>query len=209
VVVSSSPEDLHTECTSDHCDVRSDPGLNSDAYQIRLRASPPLFPTHHPLLYGSRLCPPTTFISEHHSMPPVSVFAAGNTALITGGASGIGLAVAQICRKHAMKVALVDNNADFLARAKTTLANGKDSEVETYQLDVSKVEQWKELKDKVQKKFGAVDFLMLNAGIGAKGTWGDTDYFHKVSESSTNADRHLDADVRGVTDLRYQLLWSG
>lgn len=77
-----------------------------------------------------------------------------------------------------MRVAIADNNAEYLAKAKETLSGGDD--VETYQLDVSNMEQWKELKDKVQKRFGAVDFLMLNAGIGLKGTWGDTDYFNKV-----------------------------
>jgi NADP-dependent 3-hydroxy acid dehydrogenase YdfG len=107
----------------------------------------------------------------------MSVFAANKSALITGGASGIGLAVAQLCRKHGMKVALVDNNTEYLAKAKDTL--GSD-DVETYQIDVSKNEQWRELKENVLSKFGTVDLLMLNAGIGLKGSWGDADYFQKV-----------------------------
>ncbi|KAF2136236.1 uncharacterized protein K452DRAFT_259410 [Aplosporella prunicola CBS 121167] len=114
-------------------------------------------------------------------MSPASVFAANNTALITGGASGIGLAVAQLCRKHGMKVAVADFNTDSLAKAKETLGS---SDVETYQTDVSKLEQWAELKDKVQKKFGGVDFLMLNAGVGARGGWEDSAYFEKIM--STN-----------------------
>ncbi|KAF2802543.1 NAD(P)-binding protein [Mytilinidion resinicola] len=107
----------------------------------------------------------------------MSVFKAGNTALITGGASGIGLAVAQLCFKHSMRVAIVDRNTDTLSRAKKTLSS---SDVETYEVDVSKSSEWKTLRESVLKKFGPVDFLMLNAGIGAKGTWGDEDYFAKI-----------------------------
>lgn len=111
-------------------------------------------------------------------MSPTTVFAANKTALITGGASGIGLAVAQLCRKHSMKVAIVDVNPGWLSKAKDSLGG---SDVETYQIDVSKIDQWTDLKSKVEKRFGAVDFLMLNAGIGLKGSWGDSEYFHKVS----------------------------
>ena len=111
-------------------------------------------------------------------MAPHAVFKAGNTALITGAASGIGLAVAKLCRSHGMKLALVDNNDQKLSQAKQSLSEGAETEI--YPLDVSKIEEWKELRGKVEKKFGGVDFLMLNAGIGAKSSWEDTEYFHKV-----------------------------
>jgi len=115
-------------------------------------------------------------------MSATSVFAANKTALITGGASGIGLAVAQLCRKHGMRVAVVDWNGDYLSKAKSTLLEDKGAEdVEAYQIDVSKINEWKELKSKVVQKFGGPpDFLMLNAGIGLKGSWGDEEYFQKV-----------------------------
>lgn len=79
-----------------------------------------------------------------------------------------------------MKVALVDINTDWLSKARESLGT---SDVETYTVDVSKPDQWNTLKKDVEQKFGAVDFLMLNAGIGMKGTWGDADYFTKVQTS--------------------------
>lgn len=111
-----------------------------------------------------------------------SVFKPNNTALITGGASGIGLAVAKLCRKHGMKVVLVDNNAENLSKAKETLGG---TDVETYELDVSKAEQWDQLRDAVTKQFGRIDFLMLNAGTSAKGSWGDSEYFNKVNPAGS------------------------
>ena len=111
-------------------------------------------------------------------MAPTSVFAPGNTALITGAASGIGLAVAKLCHKHGMKIALVDNNAANLKKADESFPS---EDVESYQIDVSDLDAWTDLKSQVQFRFGSVDFLMLNAGIGLKGDWEDDDYFQKVS----------------------------
>lgn len=45
---------------------------------------------------------------------PTSVFRAGATALITGSASGVGLAVAKLCASHSMNLILVDNNTSAL-----------------------------------------------------------------------------------------------
>ncbi len=109
-------------------------------------------------------------------MPTHPVFRAGATALITGGASGIGLAVAHLCKSHGMNVALVDNNAALLSAAKTALAG----DTQTYTVDVSKRDEWQALREKVRE----VDFLMLNAGIGLNGDWEDVDYFHKVRQET-------------------------
>ena len=78
-----------------------------------------------------------------------------------------------------MRLALVDYNKENISAAKSSFDSGTD--VETYEADVSKIDTWKDLKQKIEKRFGGLNFLMLNAGIGAKGTWEDTDYFYKVS----------------------------
>ncbi|KAF1999229.1 short chain dehydrogenase/reductase [Amniculicola lignicola CBS 123094] len=111
----------------------------------------------------------------------MSVFRAGSTALITGGASGIGLAVAQLCVRHGMKVAVVDKNGETLGLAKTVLDS---SDAEMFEADVSKGEEWGVLKGKVEERFGGVDLLMLNAGVAGKGSWGDAEYFEKILQTN-------------------------
>ncbi|CAM6124502.1 unnamed protein product [Calypogeia fissa] len=109
-----------------------------------------------------------------------SVFKAGNSALITGGASGIGLALAKKCHNYGMRVAIVDINKDNLEKAKTSIGE----QTSTFVVDVSKIDEWSELKKSVEKDFGRIDLLALNAGVGGKGSWTDTAYFHKIIDTN-------------------------
>ena len=115
-------------------------------------------------------------------MPTHPVFKPDHTALITGAASGIGLAVAKSCYKHGMHLALVDNNVSLLTEARTSNFHN-DQHVKQYPMDVSKIDEWKDLKIKVEMDFGRVGLVMLNAGIAAKSGWEDIEYFHKVYKS--------------------------
>ncbi|PFH57183.1 hypothetical protein XA68_15412 [Ophiocordyceps unilateralis] len=114
-------------------------------------------------------------------MTATDVFAAGSTALITGAASGIGLAIAKLCREKGMRVCLVDRDTDALQKAKGELP-GKD--VLTTVADVSKPASWAALKDDVTEAFGSVELLVLNAGMAAKGGWGDDEYFRTTLETN-------------------------
>lgn len=109
---------------------------------------------------------------------PASVFRPGATALITGGASGVGLAVAQLCASHGMSLILVDNNAEALAAAKSALP--ADAKVEFHTLDVSSAGAWTDLKTRLESAGRTLDFLHLNAGIGRNGTWTDAGYFADI-----------------------------
>ena len=98
---------------------------------------------------------------------PLEALHANNVAVITGGASGIGLAAAIRFAKAGMKVCIADIGAERLkeAEAKLSAAAGDPAKVMTAAVDVSRVEQLQELQRAVEKRFGGTDILMNNAGI--------------------------------------------
>lgn len=85
-----------------------------------------------------------------------------NVALITGGAAGIGYALAQRFADMGLHLVLVDNRADPLAQAAASLTK---TEVMTAVVDVSDRAALANLKDEVDQRFGGVDVLINNAGI--------------------------------------------
>jgi len=89
----------------------------------------------------------------------------GNVAVITGGASGIGLAVAKALSDKGLRICLADLNQDALDSAVATLG-GEALGVVT---DVSELSSIESLRDAVMERFGQVDVLMNNAGTGGGG----------------------------------------
>ena len=91
-----------------------------------------------------------------------AIFQPAKTAVITGGASGIGLALARKCAGHGMRVLVADWDAATLAAAAESIAAaaadagaaGKAASVTTHGMDVSRLEDWGKLKDVVAKEFG-------------------------------------------------------
>jgi NAD(P)-dependent dehydrogenase (short-subunit alcohol dehydrogenase family) len=87
----------------------------------------------------------------------------GKTAIITGGAGGIGKATAKMFLDEGIKgVLLVDLSEDSLRDAKTELASDK---VHYFAADVSKTDQVKAYTDKAVELFGSLDIVFLNAGF--------------------------------------------
>jgi NAD(P)-dependent dehydrogenase (short-subunit alcohol dehydrogenase family) len=98
----------------------------------------------------------------------------GRVAVITGGASGIGLAAAKRFASLGMKICLADLSQDALDRAAAELAGAS---VVTVPTDVSKIEEMQSLKDRAYAAFGEVAVLMNNAGTSPGG--GPFDHYER------------------------------
>jgi NAD(P)-dependent dehydrogenase (short-subunit alcohol dehydrogenase family) len=92
----------------------------------------------------------------------------GKVAVVTGGASGIGKAVASAAVAAGMKVAIADIEEGALKEAADELASG-GAEVLSVVTDVSDGAAVRDLRDRVLDRFGAVHLVHNNAGVGSGG----------------------------------------
>jgi len=83
-------------------------------------------------------------------------------ALVTGGASGFGLAIAQSLRTHGSQVAIGDLNAKSLGEAQHVL---RGSNMLFLELDVTSAASVREAVRTCQQHFGGLDTLINSAGV--------------------------------------------
>lgn len=93
---------------------------------------------------------------------------AGRVAVITGGASGIGLAVARRLGEAGMRLVIVDRDDEARERARDALAPS-GAELLLSACDVSDYAAVEALRDEVLERFDDVAVLMNNAGVGGGG----------------------------------------
>lgn len=113
----------------------------------------------------------------------------GKSALITGASRGIGFAIAQRLGQLGARIAICGRQQNDLDAACARLL---DSAIDTLALpaDVSRDDQVSSLVEKTLARFGAIDFLVNNAGIGR---------FAPVQDlTESDWDAVLDTNLKGV-----------
>jgi NAD(P)-dependent dehydrogenase (short-subunit alcohol dehydrogenase family) len=92
----------------------------------------------------------------------------GKTAFITGGASGIGLGMAEAFVDEGMNVVIADIEAAALASADAQLRR-KSNAVHAIRLDVTDRDAFAHAADEVERVFGNLHVLCNNAGVASRG----------------------------------------
>ncbi|MCV9961544.1 SDR family NAD(P)-dependent oxidoreductase [Pararhizobium sp. BT-229] len=110
-------------------------------------------------------------------------FANNHVAVVTGAASGIGLAAAKRFAGLGMKVVLADLPGERLDKAAHETAaaspHGPDSAI-AVPTDVSSIDSLKALEKAAAERFGNIHVLMNNAGISGSPMFGAQDAWEKV-----------------------------
>lgn len=126
-------------------------------------------------------------MSEHPAL------AANRVAVVTGAASGIGLAATTKFARLGMKVFMADANAGALEAAARQVSGraARPGDVRFLAADVSSPEDVRRLKETVYEAFGEVAVLMNNAGVGGGGElFGDPERWCRI----------LDVNLMGVVN---------
>ncbi|MGE0153739.1 MAG: glucose 1-dehydrogenase [Reyranellaceae bacterium] len=95
---------------------------------------------------------------------------AGKVALVTGGASGLGLATAKLLAAEGARVAITDIQKDKGPAAAREI--GGDALFLEH--DVTSEERWQQVVAETERKFGKLNVVVNSAGIGTEGTIEDT-----------------------------------
>lgn len=113
----------------------------------------------------------------------------GRTAIVTGAASGIGAAIADLFARHGAKLMLVDLNPDMLETvAQQCRAHGV--QVLTAKTDVSVATDIADAVNRCEQEFGGVDILVNNAGFLTQALC--------VDLTEAMWDRMMDVDLKSV-----------
>jgi NAD(P)-dependent dehydrogenase (short-subunit alcohol dehydrogenase family) len=92
----------------------------------------------------------------------------GRCAVVTGGASGIGLAMAVAFAGEGMRVVIADRDDETAVGAAEELASSSGADVMAAHVDVADPDSVETLRHAVSERFGPVHLLCNNAGVAAR-----------------------------------------
>ena len=100
----------------------------------------------------------------------------GKVAIVTGAASGLGLASSKKMIQEGAKVILTDINQEGLNDIKEHLREFSETQYSTEYLDVTSEESWQEIIEKVELEYGKINILINSAGISLGSDIVSTDF---------------------------------
>lgn len=90
----------------------------------------------------------------------------GKVAFVTGGSRGIGLAIARALVAEGVQVTVTGLTSAHLSAVRPAIEAAGPASVETLQADVRRHDEVKRAVDAAVARFGGLDFLINNAGVG-------------------------------------------
>jgi NAD(P)-dependent dehydrogenase (short-subunit alcohol dehydrogenase family) len=90
----------------------------------------------------------------------------GQVAVVTGGSRGIGLAIAHALVAEGVNVTVTGRSEAHLSAARPRIEGAGHGAVETLQADVRRFDDMRRVVDATVARFGGLDMLINNAGIG-------------------------------------------
>jgi NAD(P)-dependent dehydrogenase (short-subunit alcohol dehydrogenase family) len=127
----------------------------------------------------------------------------GKTAVVTGGASGIGLGLAERFAREGMRVVIGDVEERALASAEKRLS-AAGAQVLALRTDVTSPDSLRRLRERALERFGAVHVVCANAGVAPTGPVVGTisDWRWVVEVNLLGVVHTLDAFVPGLVVQR-------
>ncbi|VAV98893.1 2,5-dichloro-2,5-cyclohexadiene-1,4-diol dehydrogenase [hydrothermal vent metagenome] len=113
---------------------------------------------------------------------------AGKKAVITGGASGLGVAIARMFVEQGAQVALTDINLAGAQKIADELNASRQGCASAHAHDVADEEQWIDALAKANTEMNGINILVNNAGIGTMGSIEQESYANWKKVMAVDAD---------------------
>jgi NAD(P)-dependent dehydrogenase (short-subunit alcohol dehydrogenase family) len=121
----------------------------------------------------------------------------GQVALVTGAASGLGLAISEVLAANGAHVAMLDVNEVGLGAAAGKLSKGGAS-IETHVVDVAELDRLSSTVDAIASAHGRLDIAVANAGISSGPGFQFGPAGGLLESSPDKWDKVIDVNLRGV-----------